>query len=271
MKSLQGLSLLSIFTLCLVLAACGSTAPSNSSSPITLRVFAAASLTDSFNTIAQHYHQAHPTTTITFNFAGSQALEQQMTNGASADIFASADLANMQKANRAGLVNTSQIFAQNKLVVIIPANNPGGITTLKDLAKPGVKIDMAAPSVPAGNYALQILDKMAQSADYTPAYKAAVLQNVVSQEDNVKAVVQKVQLGEVDAGFVYLTDVTAAASQKVTKITIPDSFNVIAQYPIAVTKHTAHSDEAQAFVQYILSADGQTTLASYGFIKANGK
>src|SRR5262249_34638525 len=137
-------------------------------------------------------------------------------NGASADVFASADLANMQKANDAGLINVSQIFAQNKLMVIAPVNNPAGITTLKDLAKPGIKIDLAAPSVPAGKYALQVLDKMAQSPDYTPAYKAAILQNVVSQEDNVKAVVQKVQLSEVDAGFVYLTDVTASASHKVT-------------------------------------------------------
>jgi molybdate transport system substrate-binding protein len=188
-----------------------------------------------------------------------------MANGASADVFASADLANMQKANDAGLTNASQIFAQNKLVVIVPVNNPAKITTLKDLAKPDIKIDLAAPSVPAGKYTLQILDKMAQSTDYTPAYKAAVLQNVVSQEDNVKAVVQKVQLGEVDAGFVYLTDVTASASQKVTRISIPDSFNVLAQYPIAVTKHAAHPGEAQDFMQYILSKDGQATLASYGF------
>lgn len=260
-------SVLLIFIFCLASAACGSTSPS----PATLHVFAAASLTESFTTIAQHYHQAHPTTTITFNFAGSQTLEQQMANGAPADVFASADLANMQKANDAGLTNASQIFAQNKLVVIVPVNNPAGITTLKDLAKPGVKIDIGAPSVPAGKYALQVLDKLAQSTDYTPAYKAAVLQNVVSQEDNVKAVVEKVQLGEVDAGFVYLTDVTVSASQKVTKVTIPDAFNVIAQYPIAVTKHAAHPSEAQDFVQYILSTDGQATLASYHFMQMNGK
>jgi molybdate transport system substrate-binding protein len=177
----------------------------------------------------------------------------------------------MQKANDAGLTNASQIFAQNKLVVIVSLNNSAKITTLKDLAKPGIKIDLAAPSVPAGKYALQVLDKMAQSTDYTPAYKAAVLHNVVSQEDNVKAVVQKVQLGEVDAGFVYLTDVTASASQKVTRITIPDSFNVLAQYPIAVTKHATHPTEAQNFVQYILSPDAQATLASYGFLGTKGK
>jgi len=193
-----------------------------------------------------------------------------MANGAAADVFASADLGNMQKANKAGLTSTSQVFAQNKLVVIVPANNPANISTLKDLAKPGIKIDLAAPSVPAGEYALQVLDKMAQSTDYTPAYKAAVLQNVVSQEDNVEAVVQKVQLGEVDAGFVYLTD-AASTSQQVTKITIPDVFNVLAQYPIAVTKHTAYPSEAQDFVQYILSTDGQATLTSYGFLGTKGK
>src|SRR5579859_2672910 len=160
MNLLRRFAPLLLFISCLISTACGST----SSSSVTLRVFAAASLTKSFTTIGQHYHQAHPTTTITFNFAGSQTLEQQMANGAAADVFASADLGNMQKANKAGLTSTSQVFAQNKLVVIVPANNPANISTLKDLAKPGIKIDLAAPSVPAGEYALQVLDKMERSA-----------------------------------------------------------------------------------------------------------
>ncbi len=171
----------------------------------------------------------------------------------------------MKKASDAGLVGTSQVFARNKLVVIVPASNPAGITTLKDLAKKGIKLDFGTPTLPIGAYGRQILDKMAQSPDYGSAYKNAVLGNIVSQEDNVKAVVQKVQLGEADAGFVYQTDVTPAIASKVKIIEIPDNFNVIAQYPIAVVKNTAHATQDQAFVQYILSADGQAVLISYHF------
>ncbi len=176
----------------------------------------------------------------------------------------------MTKASDAGLVNPSQIFARNRLVVIVPVTNPGHVMTLKDLAKKGLKIDLAAPAVPAGKYSRQVLMNMANSPDYGPSYQAAVLGNVVSEEQNVKAVVQKVQLGEVDAGIVYRTDVTAAVSSKVMVIDIPDAFNVIAQYPIAVVKTSAHATDAQALVQYILSTDGQAILAKYHFLPSNG-
>jgi molybdate transport system substrate-binding protein len=267
-------ALLLLLSLCTLLAACADTATTSSTStptsPVTLTVFAAASLTESFTEIGMQYHKMHSNITVKFNFAGSQTLETQMANGASADIFASADLANMQKASDAGLVGNSQVFVKNKLAVIIPASNPGPISTLKDLAKKGIKIDIGAVTVPAGKYARQVLDNMAKSPDYGPSYKSAVLKNIVSEEDNVKAVVQKVQLGEVDAGFVYLTDVTAAVSAKVKIIDIPDTFNVIAQYPIAVVKNSPHAAEAQTFIQYILSPDGQAILVKYHFIGVNG-
>ncbi|GAC1303829.1 MAG: molybdate ABC transporter substrate-binding protein [Ktedonobacteraceae bacterium] len=266
-------ALIALVTLCtLFLAACGGTASSTATatpSPVSLNVFAAASLTESFKAIATNYHAAHPNITIKLSFGGSQILESQIASGAPADIFASADMINMQKAADAGLVGNSQIFVKNKLTVIIPASNPGNITTLKDLARKGVKIDIEAPVVPAGKYSLQVLDKMAQSSDYGPAYESAVKANFVSQETDVKSVVNKVQLGEVDAGFVYQTDVTAAVSSKVTMITIPDTFNVIAQYPIAVTKSSAHASDAQAFVQYILAPEGQDVLQQYHFIVLN--
>ena len=256
-----------LLSLGLLLAACGSASTgATSTSAVTLNVFAAASLTESFNEIATNYRQMHTNVKLVFNFGGSQNLVQQMTNGAPADVFASADQTNMKKASDAGLVTSSQIFARNRLVVIVPASNPGKITTLKDLAKKGVKIDFEAPAVPAGKYSLQVLDKMGKAADYGPAYESAVKANVVSQEDNVKAVVQKVQLGEADAGFVYKTDVTAAAASKVQVIDIPDKFNVIAEYPIAVTKSSTHQTDAQAFVQYILSPDGQAILSKYKFL-----
>jgi molybdate transport system substrate-binding protein len=267
-------ALLLLLSLCTLLAACADTATTSSTStptsPVTLTVFAAASLTESFTEIGMQYHKMHSNITVKFNFAGSQTLETQMANGASADIFASADLANMQKASDARLVGNSQVFVKNKLAVIIPASNPGPISTLKDLAKKGIKIDIGAVTVPAGKYARQVLDNMAKSPDYGPSYKSAVLKNIVSEEDNVKAVVQKVQLGEVDAGFVYLTDVTAAVSAKVKIIDIPDTFNVIAQYPIAVVKNSPHAAEAQTFIQYILSPDGQAILVKYHFIGVNG-
>ncbi|MBA2285481.1 MAG: molybdate ABC transporter substrate-binding protein [Ktedonobacteraceae bacterium] len=261
---------------CLLLAACGgavatpTASPSASVSAVTLNVFAAASLKESFTEMATQYQKAHPNVKITFNFAGSQVLEQQIANGAPADIFASADLANMQKASTAGLVGASQVFAKNRLVVIVPANNPAGITSLKDLGKKGVKIVIGAVTVPAGKYSRQVLDKLAGSPDYGPTYRSAVLANIVSQEDNVKSVVQKVQLGEADAGFVYRTDVTAAVSSKVKVIDIPDTFNVVAQYPLAVVKNASHASEVGAFVQYVLSAEGQAILTKYHFIGKDG-
>ena len=257
----------------LLLAACGGAATASTAtptvSPSTLNVFAAASLKESFTAIATKYQQAHPGVTIKLNFAGSQILEQQIASGASADVFASADLANMKKASDAGLVGSSQVFVKNRLTVIVPASNPGHINTLHDLANKGVKIDIEAPTVPAGKYSLLALGKMALSPQYGPAYVSAVKGNFVSQETDVKSVVNKVQLGEVDAGFVYVTDVTAAVSDKVKMIPIPDEFNIIAEYPIAVTKGSAHASDAQAFVQYILSKDGQDVLQQYHFIVIN--
>jgi len=260
--------------LLLMLSACGSQTTNNQSAspttaPVSLTVFAAASLTDSFNDIKTAYHIARPNVTITYNYNGSQALEQQLANGAPGDIFASADLTNMQKASDTKLVSTSQIFAKNKLAVIVPASNPAQIHTLKDLANKGVKIDVAAPTVPVGKYGLQVLDNLGKSSDYGADYEKSVKANFVSQEENDKAIVQKVQLGTVDAGIVYVTDLTPATEKQITLIAIPDQFNVIAQYPIAVTKSSQHASDAQALVQYILSPQGQAILNKYHFLPPN--
>ena len=208
--------------------------------------------------------------TVKFNFNGSQILEQQIANGAPADVFASADQTNMQKASNAGLVNTSQVFVKNRLVVIIPTSNPGNINSLKDLAKKGIKIDIEATAVPAGKYSRQALANLSQSPDYGSSYANEVLANVVSEEQNVKAVVQKVQLGEADAGFVYVTDVTPSVADKVKIIDIPDPYNVIAQYPIAVIKSSPHPSDAQSFVDFVLSPNGQAILKKYNFIIISG-
>ena len=258
---------------CLLLAACGGSSTSSGtptpSPSVTLNVFAAASLTESFNEIASTYHQMYPNITIKPVYNGSQILEQQIASGAPADVFASADTANMQKASQAGLVGTSQIFVKNRLVVIIPLSNPGKIMSLKDLARKGVKIDLEAATVPAGKYSRQALINLSKSPDYGANYGSTVLANVVSQEDNVKAVVQKVQLGEADAGFVYVTD-AFSASGKVTVIDIPDPYNVIAQYPIAVVKSSSHASDAQAFMAFVLSPAGQAIMKKYQFIPVNG-
>jgi molybdate transport system substrate-binding protein len=266
-------TLFALLMACLLLAACGSTNSSTSSgssstptpAPVKITVFAAASLTEAFGEMKMQYDAAHPNVTMTFNFAGSNTLAQQIVNGAPADVFASADTQNMQKVVTPGLVNTPQTFARNKVVVIVPANNPGNINTLHDLANKGVKIDVADASVPVGNYTLQVLNKMGQSSEYGPAYESAVKANFVSLETSVKSIVQKVQLGEVDAGFVYVSDAFSAGN-KAKSIAIPDQFNILADYPIATVKASPNQSTADSFIQFVLSSDGQAILAKFHFI-----
>src|SRR5579883_2679283 len=270
MKHLWRVQLL-FLVCCFLLAACGGSATTSDNTtpvpkPAHLEIFAAASLTESFNEIRTDYQRAHANVTISYDFEGSQALVLKLTQGAAADIFASADQTNMKKAQDAGLVTQSQVFARNKLVVIVPASNPANITSLLDLAKTGNKIVLGAPAVPVGKYSLQILDKLGKDSRYGASYEKSVKANIVSQEDQVKAVVTKVQTGEADAGIVYRTDVTAAVAKKVKIIDIPDEFNVVAEYPIAVLKNASNATDAQAFVRYLLSTDGQAVLKKYGFI-----
>ncbi len=232
---------------------------------VTLTLFAGASLTAAFGDIGKAFQIANPGTHVTFNFGGSQALRTQIEQGAKVDVFASADTANMDPLKRQGLVvGDAPIFAHNRLVVITPKDNPAGIKTLKDLAKPGLKLDLADASVPIGNYTLQVLDKLSADATYGAAFKTQVLARVVSKENDVKQVVSKVALGEADAGVVYTTDAQAALD-KLTTIGIPDQFNIIAVYPIAVVKGSANPALAQKFVDYVLSAAGQSVLKEYGF------
>jgi molybdate transport system substrate-binding protein len=251
----------------LALAGCGASSTNAvTAKPVTLTVLAAASLTAAFGQESTRFHAKYPADAVLLTFAGSNTLEQQLEQGASGDIFASADTKTMAKAQTAGLLGAagSVPFAHNRLVVIVPKANPAHITTLKDLARSGVKIDVAAPAVPVGNYTLQALDKFGASPDYGAAYETAVKANFVSQEQAVTNVVQKVALGEVDAGFVYTTDASSAKTQ-LDEIAIPDALNVIATYPIAVLKGSANAAEAQKFVDFVLSAQGQAILSSFGF------
>ena len=246
----------------------------------TLTVFAASSLTEAFAEIGQKFETKYPDVYVEFNFAGTSSLITQLQQGVSADVLAGAD--GLTAATKAGAIqDDSQIFAWNRLVVIVPKANSAGVTTLHDLARPGVKVVLADATVPVGKYARQFLDKAtgysgtpsaspAFSADYTDK----VLANVITNASNVKQVASIVQLDEADAGIVYKTDVTAEFAQEVTTIEIPDDLNVIAMYPIAVTTQaagTAQNQTAQVFIKYVMSPEGQAVLATYGFMKASGQ
>jgi molybdate transport system substrate-binding protein len=239
----------------LALAACGGDDDSGRSSGAAssgeLKVFAAASLTAAFTELGQQYTSANGGTKVTFNFAGSQALATQIQQSAPADLFASADIPNMDKVK--DLVRTPQNFASSQLQIVVEKGNPKGVMGLDDLANPDLKVVLAAPDVPAGKYAAQILGK------------ANVTVKPVSEEDNVKAVVTKVSLGEADAGIVYVTDVTAGGD-KVEGVEIPETQNVLATYPIATVKASKNADMAQAFMELVLSAEGQQVLKQYGFL-----
>lgn len=271
MKSVLNIALLLalVLTGCTTAQATPTVAPateeavSAETEPRILIVFAAASLTDAFTEIGENFQTANPNVTVTFNFAGSQALRTQLEEGAPADIFASANKTQMDAVIAASLITegTQQNFLTNKLVVILPADNPAGLSKLEDLANPGIKLVLAAEEVPVGNFARQALDLM--NASFGTDFKDKVLANVVSNEDNVKQVVTKVQLGEVDAGIVYTSD--AVAAPELQTIEIPSELNVVAKYPIAPLLNSEHADVAQAFIDYVLSDEGQAILEKWGF------
>ncbi|MEA2581992.1 MAG: molybdate transport system substrate-binding protein [Thermomicrobiales bacterium] len=231
-----------------------------------LIVFAAASLTDVFGQIKNELEVANPGLTITYNFAGSQVLVTQMEQGAPADVFASANLAQMNNARDKGLIEgEAPIFALNRLVIIVPKDNPAGIQTSADLAKDGVKLDLAQEDVPVGQYARQAICQMGQKATtYGEGFVDRVAANVVSEEDNVRAIVTKVSTGEADAGVVYATDVTGELADQVQTIEIPPPVNVVATYPIAAVKD-GDVELAQAFIDYVLAPAGQAALEQFGF------
>ena len=158
------------------------------------------------------------------------------------------------------------VFAYNRLVVIYPLDNPGALKQLKDLAKPGLKLVFAAREVPVGQYSLDFLDKAAADPAFGERYKNHVLNNVVSYEDNVKAVLTKVSLGEADAGIVYLSDISPEVDRKVGRLEIPAALNVIATYPMAAITDSQNPGLAKAFVELVLSPAGQTVLENYHFI-----
>ena len=239
--------------------------PTPKPEPRNLTVFAAASLTEAFKEIGANFEAANPGVSVTFSFAGSQTLSTQLTQGAAADVFASANKTEMDKLVSANLVaaDAPRNFLTNQLIVILPANNPANVQSLQDLARPGLKLVLADKTVPAGKYALQLLDNMVKDPSFGADFKTRVLANVVSNENDVKQVVAKVQLGEADAGIVYVSDSVADPGLKT--IQIPANLNVIARYPIAALANARQPQLAAAFIAYVLSPDGQATLKKWGF------
>ena len=238
-----------------------------------INVYAAASLRDAFTDIGKAFSAKNPGTKIRFNFAGSQQLAEQIGFGAPADVFASANTKLMDAVIKTTRVisGTQNVFVRNRLVVIVPKRNAAQLRKLQDLSKNGIKLVLAAKQVPVGQYALDFLNKASTKPEFGATFSKTVLANVVSYEQDVRAVFAKVSLGEADAGIVYSSDVIADKKNSVIRIDIPDDLNTLATYPIAPLKDSPNYALAQAFTQYVLSAEGQKVLSKYGFITATGK
>ena len=252
---------------CVCAAACAASAGPASQRSSDLQIFAAASLTDAFKEIARQLEAQRPGLVVRLNSAGSQQLAMQLEQGARADVFASADERWMSYAMERGLVSGEiTVFARNRLVVIVPKTNPARIRGLQDLARGGLKLVLGADAVPVGRYSRIVLRNLACDPAFGSDFATLTLRNVVSEEENVKSVVGKVQLGEADAGIAYRSDVTPAVARLVRVIEIPNSANIVAEYPIAVVKDAQHPDAAKAFVEFVLSAQGQAILARRGLM-----
>jgi molybdate transport system substrate-binding protein len=253
----------------IVAAGLGACSGGEAGSPASRRltVFAAASLTGAFTDLGTQFQASYPGIEVTFNFAGSHRLLAQLEAGAQADVFAAADTLEMNAAVAAALVDpgSAHAFAHNHLIVIFPAANPGGLTALADLARPGLKLDLVSEAMPCGRYSLEMLDLMAADPAFGPGFREGVLANVVSYEENVRAVVSKVALGEADAGIVYVSDVAGSEADLGT-LSIADSFNPLATYPIAPLLNAAEPELAAEFIALVVSAEGQQTLVDHGFL-----
>jgi molybdate transport system substrate-binding protein len=266
LKTLTAVAVISVASA--ALSGCGSSSSAGSATPSgsasaaagssvpkgTITVFAASSLTGSFTTLGQQFEAANPGTKVTFSFGPSSGLATQITNGAPADVFASASPKNMAQVVTARAATSAMDFARNQMEIAVPPANPAKITKLADLANPHTKVVLCAAAVPCGSTARMVFTNA--NLKVTP----------VSNEVDVKSTLTKVELGEADAGVVYVTDVLAAGA-KVKGITIPDADNASTEYPIATLTGSKNAALAKAFVDYVLSADGATALTSAGFEK----
>jgi molybdate transport system substrate-binding protein len=234
----------------------GGASPASAAAAVSgdITVLAAASLTEPFTTLGKQFEAAHPGVEVTFGFAASSALAAQVTAGAPADVFASASQPTMDAVVQAGAAAEPQVFATNSMQIAVPPANPGAVTGLASLADPRVKVALCQPQVPCGSTARKVFAK------------AGVGVTPVTLEPDVRSVLSKVRLGEVDAGVVYVTDVLAAGD-KVTGVEIPAAVNASTSYPVAALTRSANPRTAAAFVEYVLSPEGAKVLAAAGFRK----
>ena len=246
----------------LLVAACGSSHPAPAGSADgphgTVVVFAAASLKDAFTALAGDFERAHPGVRVVASFGGSDSLAAQIVQGSPVDVFASADTATMTTVTKDGDAKTPTVFATNELEIAVPPGNPQHIGSLADAAAGGVKLALCAPAVPCGSAAARAFG----SAGISP--------HPVTLEQNVTAVLTKVELGEVDAGLVYRTDVKSAAG-KVDGVQFPQAAHAVNSYPIAVVNTGHNAVTGRAFVEFVLSGDGQRVLQAAGFASAGGR
>jgi molybdate transport system substrate-binding protein len=271
--------------LALLTAACVGTAPSPTTAPavspgqttpvdataphIELTIFAAASLKGVLNKAKPAYEAANERVTLVISTDSSSALETKIEQGAPADVFLSADATNPQKLLDGDLVSGSLVsFAGNELTIIVPKDNPAGIRSPKDLARAGVDIIAAGGEVPITKYAKQLVDKLAALPGYPTGFASAYAANVVSKEENVGAIVGKIELGQGDAGIVYVTD--AAAAHNVATVEVPPGANVPATYVGVVVAASSYPNDAQDFLAWLAGPDGQAILASFGFLAPPG-
>ena len=231
-----------------------------------LTVFAAASLTEAFTELAATFEGEHPGSSLALNFDGSQRLRFQLEHGAQADVFASADQKQMDRARESGLLAGEDVeFTSNSLVLIVPKVGTATelVDSLSDLSRKGVKLALAQPEVPAGRYSRIAIQRLAADPRFGPEYARQVLANLVTEEPNVRNVLQKVGLGEVDAGLVYYSDVQVASD--ISVIQVPDEANVVASYAVAALKNSDQPEAADAFIDFVLSGTGQEILRNHGF------
>jgi molybdate transport system substrate-binding protein len=230
-----------------------------------MTVYGAASLKGVLDKVKAAYETAKPGTTLTVSTDSSATLETQIEQGAPADVFLSADTTNPKKLVDKGLAAGDAVtFAGNKLTIIVPTANPAGIKTPADIAKTGVTVIAAGDEVPITKYATHLVANLAKEAGYPTDFVAKYTANIASKEDNVKAIVAKIELGEGDAGIVYVTD--ARASTKVTAVDVPDTANVPATYAGVVVKASRNAAAAQAFLTWFAGPDGQAILGTFGFL-----
>lgn len=239
--------LIVLVVLLVALAACGSDDPEGE-----LLVSSAASLTDAFAEVETAFEAANPNVDVILNLGGSSSLREQILGGAPADVFASANTTNMDQVVDGGEADGPEIFVRNLLQIAVPAGNPAGISGLEDFANDALLIGLCAQDVPCGDFARTVLEN------------AGVTAAIDTNEPDVRALLTKIELGELDAGITYVTDV-ASTGGAVEGVDIPDDVNVTAEYPIAALANAPNPDSAAAFVAFVLSDEGQAILNSYGF------